>query len=278
MRQVLSLNANQKRRRAGLSEGLELLSNPQISPAKQLEAIRAFGSHQGNAEVWKKLLALITSSKNSEIRRAAITSLQIYQDQEIGKTLASSYPKLPPPLQASTLNLLASRPTWAISLLKTIDPQKIPAEHLDQDLLSRLALHEDKMIAALLHQHFPESNKQTPSLRVDALQKILAARPGDPYAGEAIYTERCGACHKLFFKGGNVGPDLTRYQRDDLGTMLVSILDPSAEIREGYENVIVTTTDTRVLSGFLSDEDQNSIVLRGSDGTDLTIPRKEIKT
>ena len=261
-----------------LSEGLELLSNPQISPAKQLEAIRAFGSHQGNAEVWKKLLALITSSKNSEIRRAAITSLQIYQDQEIGKTLASSYPKLPPPLQASTLNLLASRPTWAISLLKSIDPQKIPAEHLDQDLLSRLALHEDKMIAALLHQHFPESNKQTPSLRVDALQKILAARPGDPYAGEAIYTERCGACHKLFFKGGNVGPDLTRYQRDDLGTMLVSILDPSAEIREGYENVFVTTTDARVLSGFLSDEDQNSIVLRGFDGTDLTIPRKEIKT
>ena len=26
------------------------------------------------------------------------------------------------------------------------------------------------------------------------------------------------------------------------------------------------------------DEDQNSIVLRGFDGTDLTIPRKEIKT
>ena len=60
--------------------------------------------------------------------------------------------------------------------------------------------------------------------------------------------------------------------------MLVSILEPNAEIREGYENVVVTTSDKRVLSGFLSDEDQNSIVLRGFDGTDLTLPRKQIST
>ena len=81
---------------------------------------------------------------------------------------------------------------------------------------------------------------------------------------------------KLFFKGGEVGPDLTRYQRDDLSTMLVSILEPNAEIREGYENVVVTTNDRRVLSGFLSDEDTNSIVLRGFDGADITISRKNI--
>ena len=39
---------------------------------------------------------------------------------------------------------------------------------------------------------------------------------------------------------------------------------------------IVTTNDRRVLSGFLSDEDTNSIVLRGFDGADITIPRKNI--
>ena len=58
--------------------------------------------------------------------------------------------------------------------------------------------------------------------------------------------------------------------------MLVIILEPNAEIREGYENVVVTTSDKRILSGFLSDEDQISIVLRGFDGTGLTIPRKQI--
>jgi len=261
-----------------LTEGLTLLSNPQATPADRLAAIRAFGSYQGDAGVWKKLLDFATSTDNSELSRAAIIALQIYDDKAIGETLVNAYPKLAPGLQASTLNLLASRPVWAAALLKTVGSEKIPAAHFDQDLLSRLALHEDSKISTLLGQHFPDSEKPTPSLQADALQKILSARAGDPYTGEPIFTARCASCHKLFFKGGDVGPDLTRYQRDDLGTMLVSILEPNAEIREGYENVVVTTTDGRILSGFLSDEDTNGIVLRGFDGADITIPRKQMKT
>jgi putative membrane-bound dehydrogenase-like protein len=261
-----------------LTEGAELLSNLQAAPADRLVAIRAFGSYQAKPEILKKLLILATSAGEPEIRRATIIALQIYQDNAIGDALVKSYPKLSRSLQASTLNLLASRPAWAAALLQSIDPKKIPANHLDQDLLARLALHNDDKISSLLLKHFPRTKKPTPSLRADALQNILAARPGDPYAGESIFTERCASCHKLFFKGGQVGPDLTRYQRDDLSTMLVSILEPNAEIREGYENVVVTTSDKRILSGFLSDEDRNSIILRGFDGADITIPRKDIKT
>jgi putative heme-binding domain-containing protein len=230
------------------------------------------------AEVWKKLLAIATSMDHPELSRAAIVALQIYDDKAIGVALLKGYPKLTPGLQASTLNLLASRPVWAVALLEAIGPKKIPIGHFDQDLLARLALHDESKTSTLLLKHFPDTEKPTPSLRADVLRKILSARPGDPYAGESIFTERCASCHKLFFKGGEVGPDLTRYQRDDLGTMLVSILEPNAEIREGYENVVVTTTDKRILSGFLSDEDTNRIVLRGFDGADITIPRKQMKT
>lgn len=261
-----------------LAEGLAQLSNPQAAPADRLAAIRAFGSYPGGAGVWKNLLDLATTTEKPELSLAAIIALQIYDDKAIGEALVTTYPKLPPNLQATTLNLLASRPVWAAALLESIGPEKIPTGHFDQDLLSRLSLHDESKTSALLLKHFPDSEKPTPSLRADALRKILSARPGDPYAGESIFTERCASCHKLFFKGGEVGPDLTRYQRDDLGTMLVSILEPNAEIREGYENVVVTTTDKRILSGFLSDEDNNSIVLRGFDGADITIPRKQIKT
>ena len=256
-----------------LAKGLKLLTNKQAAQADRLAAIQAFGSYRGNAEIRKQLLKLITTADEPKIPRAAITALQIYEDKEIGEVLVKSYPKLSSSLQASTLNLLSSRPTWATILLNGIAPDQFPP-----DLFARLALHDDQTISSLLLKHFPKTEKPTSSLRSEALQKILAERPGDPYAGEAIYTARCASCHKLFFKGGQVGPDLTRYQRDDLGTMLVSILEPNAEIREGYENVVVTTTDKRVLSGFLSDEDQNSIVLRGFDGTDSTIPRKQISS
>ncbi|YCM46847.1 PVC-type heme-binding CxxCH protein (plasmid) [Verrucomicrobiaceae bacterium 227] len=261
-----------------LTEGLALLSSEEATPGERLTAIRAFGSYQGEAGVWRELLKLATSTNHPELNRAAIIALQNYEDKAIGEGLVESYPEFSPDLQATTLNLLASRPVWAIALLGSVGPEKIPSEHFDQDLLSRLTLHEDPEIASLLSRHFPDSEQETPALLAEALQKILSARPGDPYAGESIFTERCASCHKLFFKGGEVGPDLTRYQRDDLGTMLVSILEPNAEIREGYENVVLTTTDNRILSGFLSDEDTNSIVIRGFDGADITIPRKQMKT
>jgi putative membrane-bound dehydrogenase-like protein len=261
-----------------LAEGIALLSNQEAITADRLAAIQAFGSYQGDTAVWKKLLELATSTDSPELSRSAIIALQNYNEKAIGESLVKHYPKLAPNLQATTLNLLASRPIWATVLLKSVSPEKIPSDHFDQDLLSRLALHDDSTITSLLDQYFPDSEKQSPSLRADAVQKILSARPGDPYAGEPIFTERCASCHKLFFKGGDVGPDLTRYQRDDLGTMLVSILEPNAEIREGYENVVVTTTDNRILSGFLSDEDTNSVVIRGFDGADITLPRKQMKT
>ena len=94
------------------------------------------------------------------------------------------------------------------------------------------------------------------AVRIRQLEAILRKAPGNPYSGESLFQQRCAACHRLFFKGGSVGPDLTAYQRDHLGTLLTSILDPSAEIREGYSAVEVETRDGRVLSGFLTDRDE----------------------
>ena len=60
--------------------------------------------------------------------------------------------------------------------------------------------------------------------------------------------------------------------------MLLSIVNPSAEIREGYENFLLTTEDGRSVVGFLVDEDLQTLVLRGLDGQDITVERKKIKT
>jgi len=149
--------------------------------------------------------------------------------------------------------------------------------NIPPDLVARMRLHASNELTRLLDKQFPKSASPTRALRAEAIRKILAAKPGDLYRGEPIYTARCASCHTLFFKGGQVGPDLTRYQRDDLSTMLSSILDPNAEIREGYENFIATTKDGRILSGFLADEDTNTIVMRGFDGSSTTIPRDKLK-
>ena len=106
--------------------------------------------------------------------------------------------------------------------------------------------------------------------KIADVEEALKKAPGSPYAGEAIYDQRCASCHKLFFKGGNIGPELTDYQRDNLGTMLISIVNPNAEIREGFQFITVKTKDGRALGGFQVERDNQVTILRGLDGQDLT--------
>ena len=58
--------------------------------------------------------------------------------------------------------------------------------------------------------------------------------------------------------------------------MLPSILDPNAEIREGFANYLVETKDGRALTGFLTDQDAHIVILRGVDGQDISLRREEI--
>ena len=142
-----------------------------------------------------------------------------------------------------------------------------------------LRSHRDDPVGQLLARHF--ANSETDAARLDQeiqrLAKVVTAEPGSPYEGKKLFTASCGACHSLFEQGGHIGPDLTAYQRGDLDTMLLSIIKPGAEIREGYENFLLTTKDGRLVTGFLVEQDNRTVVLRGLDGQDVTIARGDIR-
>ena len=131
----------------------------------------------------------------------------------------------------------------------------------------------------MVDKHF--SNIETDAAKLEAeiqrLSILIKDKPGDPYAGKKLFAVSCSSCHRLFEQGGYIGPDLSSYQRDDIDTMLLSIVNPSAEIREGYENFLLTTEDGRSVVGFLVDEDLQTVVLRGLDGQDISVERKKIK-
>jgi putative heme-binding domain-containing protein len=80
----------------------------------------------------------------------------------------------------------------------------------------------------------------------------------------------------LFNQGGQIGPDLTSFRRDDVRSMLVNIVNPSLEIREGYENYVMITNDGRTLNGFLVDQDNQTVVLRDTEGQTTVVAREEI--
>ena len=58
------------------------------------------------------------------------------------------------------------------------------------------------------------------------LGELLKAGGGDAKAGKVAFGNTCAKCHKLFGEGGNVGPDLTGYER---GNQLYWMIGPPTE-------------------------------------------------
>jgi len=181
-------------------------------------------------------------------------------------------------VRETAITALASRPSWSRYLLGALESGALAAGAIPADASDRLRMSRDSGIASraarLLPPQSPSGDYQT---RIDAVAAAIQAAAGNPYAGEATFTARCASCHRLFFKGGNIGPDLTAYQRDNLGTMLLSIINPDAEIREGYQYQVVETTDGRSLGGFIIERDNQVTVLRGLGGENITLRAAEIR-
>jgi putative heme-binding domain-containing protein len=59
--------------------------------------------------------------------------------------------------------------------------------------------------------------------------------------------------------------------------MLIHIVNPSAEIREGFETQIAVLKDGRVVTGFLVEQDPQTITLRSPDGQTVALERSELE-
>jgi putative heme-binding domain-containing protein len=261
-----------------IDAALKIASDPKAKYEDRLTCTALFGEVKTPRSV-PVLVKIAGEDRKSELRKAALTALLLYEDESIGSQVAEVYPSLPADVRPSAMNLMASRPAWSLEFFKLIESGTIKPGEVPADVVMRLRSQQDAHATASVQKLFPISKpapKTTRMTEVARVRSIIGAGTGDPYRGEATFLQRCAVCHTLFHKGGNVGPNLTSYQRDDLSTMLISIVDPSAEIREGFQNYLLKTKDGRTLSGFLSDNDAQIVALRGLDGQDIRVPRTDI--
>jgi putative heme-binding domain-containing protein len=116
--------------------------------------------------------------------------------------------------------------------------------------------------------------------KIGRYARIIRAGSGQPLAGKELFYGKvgCANCHTVFGKGGRIGPDLTSYDRANLDSMLLAIVNPSAEIREGFETYLITTKDGRALNGFKVEENDQAFVIRGIDGQNIVIPIDQIRS
>ncbi|HEV8292485.1 MAG TPA: c-type cytochrome, partial [Tepidisphaeraceae bacterium] len=112
---------------------------------------------------------------------------------------------------------------------------------------------------------------------INRIAAILHDGSGDPASGKQIFTSRCATCHTLFGEGGKTGPDLTGYERRNLDFLLLSIVDPSAYVREEYTNFRIKTTDGQTLFGLISERAADHITLTDSSLEKSIVPKSKIK-
>jgi putative heme-binding domain-containing protein len=59
--------------------------------------------------------------------------------------------------------------------------------------------------------------------------------------------------------------------------MLLSILRPSQEIREGFRTFQALTVDGRVVTGFVVDDNEEIVTLREASGQSITLAKADIE-
>jgi putative membrane-bound dehydrogenase-like protein len=117
-----------------------------------------------------------------------------------------------------------------------------------------------------------------PAAAVTTAQVLAALSSADTPRGRAVfYAAGCIACHRVGPEGGVFGPELTGLgARGNVERVIRSILEPSAEIVEGFALHTYTLRDGKTLAGRLLEEGQGNFVIVQPDNQSATITRTDI--
>src|SRR5262249_27505861 len=122
-----------------------------------------------------------------------------------------------------------------------------------------------------------------PKYDLDAFRAFARKNPGDAERGRKLFFDlkgmACAKCHAVAGQGGTVGPDLAgirlRYSREGLMT---AILEPSKTIAQGYETVVITTVEGKILTGVFKGERDDVVSLMDAEGKLHQIANKDIES
>jgi putative heme-binding domain-containing protein len=263
-----------------VKQALQFVQDESKDPEQRIRYIDLLGQ-LAKPEAASAVLSVATKGKTNSVRKAAIAALGRFDDPVIGQELAKLYPTLPAKseLRAAAISTLLGRPAWTADLLRAIDSGSIPRKDLGITQIERVREYQDPSVAALADKLFGKHAKATSQEKareIERIRRLVTTGAGDALAGKELFTARCAVCHTLFNEGGKVGPDLTSYERRNVDFLDLSIVDPSAYIREEFTAFRVRTRGGETLIGLIVERGANRITVEDAAQQKTTIPKDQI--
>jgi putative heme-binding domain-containing protein len=258
-----------------LAPALRLLSDPK-APANDRLAVAHVLAERDHPESVPALLSILSSANApSRLRRAALLAAARHPDAAVPRAVLSGYESRiagDPQLRVTALRVLAGRAEWAALLIDAVNEWKIPVPHMVPEVVHLLSQHraQSPAIAAALEQHwkgmFGALSPGDRLIESKRLRESLREASGSAEAGKPLFQQLCGACHKLFGEGRDIGPELTGYERANADFWIDNLVYPSLEIREGFGSYTATTRTGQTFTGILESQSASGVVLRDLSG------------
>ncbi|MFP6678174.1 MAG: PVC-type heme-binding CxxCH protein [Pirellulaceae bacterium] len=263
----LALRVRQGDRKA-IDEAVSVIRDARADAKQRRQNIELL-AQLGELQLVPILLGLVQNDPSQDVRATAISGLGNFDAARIPQELLALLPKLNDDLRAVTVEVLATRSSWTVALLGELKAGRIEKDSIAMPSVRRMLLLSDPQVERRVTEIWGTVRGATTDEMQQAMARIrqvLIEGTGNPYNGREMFAQTCAKCHRLFDKGQNIGPDLTAFKRDDIDNMLLNIVNPSLSIREGYETYVIYTIDGRVLSGLVTDKDNQVVTLRAADG------------
>lgn len=251
-----------------VDQAIKLMSDRSADLGMQVAVAKVLGEVR-HPKVIKTLINLATGrgTKEPALQRVAMRSVGQYDDDSIPASLVKSFGSSisgEHGLRATACRTLASRPAWAKVLLAELNAWRVRRDQIPPDVVQQLRTYEQADIAAAVERAFGKALDIASPEKVaemKRLRSVVTEKPGDAGAGKEHFSKRCGVCHQLFGEGKKVGPPLDGYERGNVMFWLNSIVEPSLEIREGFQSYLALMFDGRVIIGMMAAQDPKTVTL-----------------
>jgi putative heme-binding domain-containing protein len=215
------------------------------------------------------------------LRRAAIQALASLPHPDNAKVLLGAFASLAPAQQSEVVNALATSAENARALVAAVGSKNVPRQLLSPFLLRQMQSLKNAELDQLMKDtlgdlNAPKANLAEQTAKYRAILTPEALAGADTAAGKLVYGATCGACHKLFGEGQNVGPDITGSNRTDMNYLLENVLDPNGVIGKEYQLNLFTLKDGRVMGGIVKEESEAAVKIAMMGGAEFLLAKADI--